>query len=331
MPSTPCTTNSHQLPMTESALERRATADAMLQAQLRTPVEASTIIAIVFGFAAVLIIATSACIIYYHRRHQQPLSIPETMPGWRRNSADADRRSDSMKPRVEDTQQQPGTKQVPMLQPMAFLQGREGPKEFVGGGGKRRSSGLPRLISDGMGGIWPRRHSVYTINSSYAVVEGEVEQGGTLSRPVSKRSHRSKRSSKATIGRKNSSHLSTGSAMLATTVQMQRTITKKPSVTTSEPPPALPAPPSAFPAPRLSRNTLASTNSAPSPYKQSRVRSHQGDSFMDNDIREDELETNYTGSVVLTASSSRPQTADLTAFPVSPLPALNIRHHANNH
>ena len=301
----------------------------MLEAQSRIPVQPSTIIALIFGFAAIVIIVTSACIIFYHRRRRQPSSISETMSKWGRNLADADRQSDSIGSRRNERQQ--NFEQVPMLQPMAFLQGREGPKEFVGGGGggKRRSSSFPRLIADGMGGIWPRRHSVWTLNSNH-VGEEEEGQGGTLSRPTSKKSHRSRRSSKATIGRKNGSHLSTSSAKPTTTIHMGRTIVKKPSVT-SEPSPSLSASPSAFLAPRIPRNTSASISGPPSSYKTNRLRHQQGESFLEDDIHEDELQSNYVGSVSSAASSSMPRTVDLAAFPVPPLPSLTIRNHVNDH
>jgi len=332
MPSIPFT-NSRHSSTTTSALERRATADTILQVEPRIPIGVSTIIAAIFGFAAIMIITTSACIIFYHRRRHQPSGIPKATPGWGRTLADADSQSGLIDARTKGAQQNPGTKQVPMLEPMAFLQGREGPKEFVGGRGRRRrSSSLPRFIVDGMGGIWPRRHSVWTLNSNYVTSEDGAEQGGTSSRRVSKWSHRSRRSSKATIGRKNGSNLSATSTKLTTTVQMERTIAKKPSTTFVGAPPSLSASPSAFPAPRLSRNTSASTSGAPSSYKKSKLRlHHQGDSFLDDDIREDELQTNYLVSVGSTASSSILHTPDLAAFPVPPLPTLNTRNHVNNH
>lgn len=330
MPSIPHT-NSDQAPM-ESTLERRENEDTVLYTPSRTPVEASTVIAVIFGFAAIVIIAASACIIFYHRRTQKPSGNPKTTIRWGRTLVDADRQPDSI---TKEAEQSLGTKQVPMLQPMAFLQGREGPKEFVGGGRKRRSSGLPRLIADGMGGLWPRRHSVWTLNSSHTTGEDGEEQGGTSSRPVSKRSHRSRpssRSSRATISRKNGSNLSTSSAKLTTTVQMDRTIAKKPSITGTEVSPSLSAPPSAFSAPRLSRNTSASTSGVPSSYKKSRLRSvHQGDSFLEHDIREDDLQTNYRVSAGSTAPSLILNPVDLAAFPVPPLPALNVRNNVNDH
>ena len=277
----------------------------------------STVIAIIFGFAGAMILITSGCIIFYHRRRHQASSITETMSKWGRNLVDADRQSDSTGSRRNETQQ--NLEQVPMLQPMAFLQGREGPKEFVGGRGKRRrSSNLPRLIADGMGGLWPRRHSIWTINSDHATGEDGEGQEGTLSRPTSKRSHRSRRSSKATISRKNGSHSS-----------LERTIVKKPSVT-FEPPLPLSTSPSAFLAPRISRNTSASPSGPPSSYKKSRLRHQPGESFLEDDLHEDELQTNYVGSVSSAASSSVPRTVDLAAFPVPPLPTLNIRNHVNN-
>jgi len=322
MPSIPLPcTNSYHSSTTASALERRDPADSMLQAEPRTPVEASTVIAAIFGFAAIVIIGTSAAIILYHRRRRQPSSIPQALPGWGRILADADLQSGLIDARTKEAQQNLGTKQVPMLQPMAFLQGREGPKEFVGGRGRRRrSSSLPRLIADGMGGLWPRRHSVWTLNN-----EDGAEQGAT-SRPTSKRSHRSRPNSRATIGRKNGSASST---KLTTTVQMERTIAKKPSTTFAEPLPSLSTSPSAFPAPRLSRNTSASTSGAPSSYKKNKMRLyHQGDSFLDD---EDESRTNYIGSVGSTTSSSMLNPVDLAAFPVPPLPTLDIRNQVNNH
>ena len=323
----PCT-NSHHSSTIASALERRDSADTMLQAETRTPVEASTVIAAIFGFAAIVIIATSACIIFYHRRRHLPSSIPKTVPGWRRIAADADSQSELIDSQTKAAQQNLGTKQVPMLQPMEFLQGREGPKEFVGGRGKRRrSSSLPRLIVDGMGGIWPRRHSVWTLNSNFPASEDGEEQEGT-SRRVSKRSHRSRPSSKATIGRKNGSASSTKPT---TTVQMER-IAKKPSTTFTGLLPSPSTPPSAFPTSRLLRNTSASTSGAPSSYKKSKLRlHHQGDSFLDDDIHEDELQTNYIGSVSSAAPSSILSPVDLAAFPVPPLPSLNIRNQVNNH
>ena len=333
MPSiqVPCT-NPHHSSTTACALERREAADTSLPAEPRKTIEVSTAIAIFFAFAAIMIIATSACIIFYHRRQRQPSGISKAVPGWGKTPVDADSQSGLIDARTKDTQQHLETKQVPMLQPMAFLQGREGPKEFVGGRGKRRSSALPRLIVDGMGGIWPRRHSVWTLNSNYVASEDGTEQGGTSSKRISKRSHRSRPSSKATIGRKNGSNLSASSTKPTTTVQMERTIPKQPSTTFAEPPSSRSTSPSSFPDPRLLRNTSASTNGPPSSYKKSKLRRHhQGDSFLDDDIREDELHTSYISTVGSAASSSMLDPVDLAVFPVPPLPALNFRNQVNNH
>ena len=333
MPSiqVPCT-NPHHSSTTACALERRDTAETLLPAEPRVAIQASTVIAVFFAFAAIMIITTSACIIFYHRRQRQPSGISKAVPGWGRTMADADSQSGLIDSRTKDAQQHLGTKQVPMLQPMAFLQGREGPKEFVTGRGKRRSSALPRLIVDGMGGIWPRRHSVWTVNSNYVASEDGTEQGGTPSRRVSKRSHRSRPSSKVTIGRKNGSNLSASSTKPTTTVQMERTIPKQPSTTFTEPPPSLSTSPSSFPDPRQLRNTSASTDGPPSSYKKSKLRRHhQGDSFLDDDIREDEIQTSYISSAGSVASSSMLDPVNLAVLPVPPLPTHSFRNQVNNH
>ena len=330
MPSiqVPCTTPHHSS-TSAFALERRDTAGDTTQDEPRTPIEASTIIAIFFAAAAIMVIGVSACIIYYHRRKRQPSGIPKAVPGWGKTLADADCQSGLIDARTKDTL---GTKKVPMLQPMAFLQGREGPKEFVSGRGRRRSSALPRLIQDGMGGIWPRRHSVWTLNSNHVANEDGAEQEGTSSRRVSKRSHRSRPSSKVTLGRKNGSNLSVSSAKLTTTVSMERTIPKQSSSTFAEPPSSLSTSPSPSPAPRLLRNTPSSASGPPSSYKKNKLRRHhQGDSFLDDDIREDELHTSYIGSVGSAVSSSMLDPVDLSVFPVPPLPVFDIRNQANNH
>src|SRR5882757_11415005 len=113
MPSlqVPCT-NPHP---PACALERRETADTLLPAEPRTAIEASTVIAIFFAFAAIMIVATSACIIFYHRRQRQPSGISKAVPGWGRTLADADSQSGLIDARTKDTQQHLGTKQVPML------------------------------------------------------------------------------------------------------------------------------------------------------------------------------------------------------------------------